>query len=49
MPSTIPARRKRTGRRGVWDRLQCSEKAGAAPGLAARGHVGTAAEVAERS
>ena len=37
MPSVIPAWRKRTGRCGVWDRLQCSEEADAAPGLAARG------------
>ena len=37
MPSVIPAWRKMTGRCGVWDRSQCSEEAGAAPGLAARG------------
>ena len=57
MQSVIPAWRKMTGRCGVWNRLQCSEEAGAAPGLAARafrpitaagGPVGTTAEVAER-
>ena len=36
MQSVIPAWRKMTGRCGVWDRLQCSEEAGAVPGLAAR-------------